>query len=342
MAPPVSGIKLNANGVPDFDALPLRSDDPRRAAWGLYGDKDELGFLNRLTDERVAAAAREEIKSGKRISLNWPLNAQAHEKAFFQRAAFHQELIAKTPRVINDDVWTFNSQVSTQWDGLRHFAYQDAKLFYNGVSMGDIHGVDEETGERSTVLGIHAWAEQGIVGRGVLIDYHGWRTSPEGQAQSKVKEYDSFETVSIPVEDLQACLKAQGTELKFGDILFIRSGFMASLATKTQDELSTYRAVVPHHFGGVEQSEAMLRWIWDHFAAVAGDQPSFECWPTKESWQLHEVLLAGWGCPIGELFDLEKLAQNCRAEGRWTFFVSSEPCNVPGGVASPPNVLAIF
>jgi len=69
-----------------------------------------------------------------------------------------------------------------------------------------------------------AWSEQGIVGRGVLVDYHGWRTSPDGQAHSKVKNYDSFESVAIPVEDLQACLKAQGTELKFGDILFIRSG----------------------------------------------------------------------------------------------------------------------
>ncbi|RWA08771.1 hypothetical protein EKO27_g6341 [Xylaria grammica] len=342
MAPPVTGFKLNANGVPDFDALPLREGDPRRAAWGLYGDKDELGFLNRLTDERVAAAARGEIQSGKRISLNWPLDAQAQGETFFQRAALHRELIAKAPRTVNDDVWTFNSQVSTQWDGLRHFGYQEEQKFYNGVQQCDIHHVDEATGARSTVLGIQAWAEQGIVGRGVLVDYHGWRTSPEGQTQSKVKDYDSFQSVSIPLEDLQACLKAQGTELKFGDILFIRSGFMASLATKTQDELSTYRGVVPHHFGGVEQSEDILRWIWDHFAAVAGDQPSFERWPTKESWHMHEVLLAGWGCPIGELFDLEKLAAHCRKEGRWTFFVSSEPCNVPGGVASPPNVLAIF
>lgn len=48
---------------------------------------------------------------------------------------------------------------------------------------------------------------------------------------------------------------------------------------------------------------------------------------------MHEVLLAGWGCPIGELFDLEKLAAECRRQKRWSFFVSSEPCNVPGGVA---------
>lgn len=37
--------------------------------------------------------------------------------------------------------------------------------------------------------------------------------------------------------------------------------------------------------------------------------------------------------PIGELFDLDELAQHCEKEKRWTFFVASEPCNVPGGVA---------
>jgi hypothetical protein len=25
----------------------------------------------------------------------------------------------------NDDVLTFNTQISTQWDGLRHYPYQD-------------------------------------------------------------------------------------------------------------------------------------------------------------------------------------------------------------------------
>lgn len=59
-------IKHNKNGIPEFDDLPLRKTDPRRSAWGLYGDKDELGFLNRLTDERVAAAAKSEIQTGRR------------------------------------------------------------------------------------------------------------------------------------------------------------------------------------------------------------------------------------------------------------------------------------
>lgn len=56
----------------------------------------------------------------------------------------------KPPRIVNDDVWTFNTQSSSQWDGLRHFGYQKEKVFYNGVTLDDIHG------EHATnVNGIH-------------------------------------------------------------------------------------------------------------------------------------------------------------------------------------------
>lgn len=63
---------------------------------------------------------------------------------------------------------------------------------------------------------------------------------------------------------------------------------------------------------------------------------------SQKDYLLHEVLLAGWGCPIGELFDLDALAEHCAREKRWSFFLTSKVCNVLGGVASPPNILAIF
>jgi hypothetical protein len=37
--------------------------------------------------------------------------------------------------------------------------------------------------------------------------------------------------------------------------------------------------------------------------------------------------------PIGELFDLEKLAEHCEKVNRYSFFVTSKVNNVPGGVA---------
>ncbi|KAI8291221.1 hypothetical protein K4K60_002859 [Colletotrichum sp. SAR11_57] len=311
MAP--TNVTLNKNGIPPFESLPFGKDDPRYSAWGLYGRDDELGTLNRLTDERVAAAAKSEIKTGARVSLNWSLTAQP--EPFFARRSFHLELQVKAPFLANDDIWTFNSQSSSQWDGLRHCGYQEEKRFYNDVTMEQVHAVDEN-GKLSTV--------NGIQGRGVLVDYHSWRLSQN-------ITYDPFAHDSIPASELKACLEAQGTEVRFGDILISAS------------DLQVYRAAEPQTFSGVGQSEEALRWIWENFSAVAGDQPAFECWPRKDpQYWMHEILLGGWGMPIGELFDLEALAEKCKQEKRWSFFVSSEPCHVPGGVASPPNVLAIF
>jgi hypothetical protein len=54
-----------ARNIPKFSELPLRSGDPPYAAWGLYGDKDEKGTINRLTDEIILKAAAE-IQTGTR------------------------------------------------------------------------------------------------------------------------------------------------------------------------------------------------------------------------------------------------------------------------------------
>jgi hypothetical protein len=62
--------KLNTNDIPAFEDLPLRKGDPHHSAWGLYGEKDELGTLNRLTGERVVSAARQEVRNGTRYVNN--------------------------------------------------------------------------------------------------------------------------------------------------------------------------------------------------------------------------------------------------------------------------------
>jgi hypothetical protein len=57
---------------------------------------------------------------------------------------------------------------------------------------------------------------------------------------------------------------------------------------------------------------------------------------------MHETILSGFGLPIGELFDLDDLAKECKKQNRWTFFMTSEPLNLVGGVGSPPNAIAIL
>jgi hypothetical protein len=56
---------------------------------------------------------------------------------------------------------------------------------------------------------------------------------------------------------------------------------------------------------------------------------------------LHYHMLSFFGMPIGEMWDLEKLAADCADDGRYEFFFTSAPLNIPGGVGSPPNALAI-
>ena len=73
-----SEYRLNQNGIPKFEDLPLHEGDPHHSAWGLYGRDDELGTLNRLTDDRVVEAAKAEIKSGERSVNIWLIYCTFH------------------------------------------------------------------------------------------------------------------------------------------------------------------------------------------------------------------------------------------------------------------------
>ena len=302
--------------LPPFSALPLQEDDPPYSAWGIYGKDDEKGTINRLTKEIVLAAAKSEIQTGERFSLNWPLNALGQE-TIIGRDSFHMKQWNKAPRIVNDDIWSFNSQGSTQWDGLRHFAYQKEAKFYNGIQLTDMFNMDGSI--KSNVNGIENWEEKGIVGRGILVDYDRWR-------RSKGLEYNVLpsdkDPTPITLDQIKAVLAEQGTDIRFGDILIIRTGFTAEHNSASSAEKATVSKSMKG--SGVQQTEAMLAWLWENFSAVAGDHISFEMWPSQQSWYMHEVLLAGWGMPIGELFDLEKLAKHCEQVGRWSFFLSSE------------------
>ena len=89
----------------------------------------------------------------------------------------------------------------------------------------------------------------------------------------------------------------------------------------------------------------MAEYLWDlHIAAIAVNNASVEAWPVPnapEPFQLHSMLLANFGMPLGELFDLDALAADCAADGVYESLLVSSPLHVVGGVASPPNAVAI-
>jgi kynurenine formamidase len=174
------------------------------------------------------------------------------------------------------------------------------------------------------------------VGRGVLLDYAAW-------AHDNNIQYSPIRYHEITVKDLEAVAKAQGTILKPGDILLIRSGFVSWYMNATGSERLEGSANA-REWAGVQGSEETVRWLWNHhFSAVGGDASVFEAWPAKdETWRLHDNLIALLGMPIGEMFDLERLSEECQKARQWSFFFTSAPINFPGGVASPPNAICVL
>jgi kynurenine formamidase len=168
-----------------------------------------------------------------------------------------------------------------------------------------------------------------------LIDYLGW-------AESQGIKYSPVEQHAVTVENLEKAAAAQNVTFKHGDILFVRSGFV-KWYNESSDEERT-KGMHRGQFTGIEGSQKTIEWVWNHhFAAVAGDASAYEVWPAPvPEYRLHDNLLALMGIPLGEMFDLETLTETCRKLNRWSFFVTSAPLNVKGGIASPPNALCIF
>ncbi|OJD31478.1 cyclase protein [Diplodia corticola] len=336
----------NSTRFPTRNELPTIEGAPKDAAW-VWGENDFIGRLNLLTPARVAAASRE-IQTGEIVPVNLPLDVP--EVPAFHRQQFKHEIKTLTENVAYDDVYSLNTQSGTQWDGFRHFSWLETGTFYNNTKGTDI--VTPSGTSASHKCSIHHWAEHGIAGRGVLLDYRGYATK-------KGIAYDPYDHYPISFEELYQCGKdqgidirpaAQGGDIKIGDMLFIRSGWTEAYNAKSPDERNAL-AVRPHEFGindgqrwaGLSQEERMIDWLHDcYFATAGGDAPAFEAWPSHEAHYLHEYLLALWGMPIAEMLDLEKLAQKCREHNKWFFFFSSAPANCRGGVSSHVNGQAIL
>jgi len=95
---------------------------------------------------------------------------------------------------------------------------------------------------------------------------------------------------------------------------------------------------------GIEASREMVAWLWNNqVAAIGTDCPAVEALPSDfgDESILHYRALPLLGLPLGELFVLAPLAEECARDGRYEFMVVSAPLNVEGGIASPPNAVAI-
>ena len=304
---------MDYDALPAYDELPVWAELPPGSSWGVWGDHDVFGTLNLLTPGRVLAASRS-IRTGRSFGLG--LDLTLPDPPLFGRTPLRHE-VTNARSVVHDDIYHgWNTQSSSQWDGFRHMGHRDYG-HYGGVA-------DEEHG-------VHHWAARGIVGRAVLADVDRWRTShgrPLRQGEADV----------ITAADLLACLADQGTPLQTGDVLLVRTGYVTwyrDLDRAAREE----HAASPQTpgLGGADVPSV----LWDlHVSALASDNPAVEVLPSSRPF-LHPQLLPLLGLPLGELWDLDALADDCAAVGTYDAFFTSAPLNMPGGVGTPPNAIAI-
>ena len=324
----------SAPALPSYDELPLRGGVP--CSWGLWGESDTLGTLNLLDSGRVRDAVTG-VERGTVFRLDWSMRRP--DPPLFGRGPWHHHVHEPEDSTSTDDrLDAWNTQSSSQWDGFRHVR-RSGHGYYNGLA-GDAHGMD-------------SWARRGLVGRAVLADVAGWR-------QEQGRPLRQGHPDPITVDDLEATLEHQATCLEVGDVLLIRTGWIAwydTLDDPTRRRISTPDGLTSV---GLEPTEAMARFLWDaHVSAVAADNPALEIWPIgaladprlveairadaerEPEILLHSRLLAMLGIPIGELWYLEALAADCRDDGRWHVLLTSAPLRLPQGVGSPANALAV-
>lgn len=324
--------------VPTYAELLDRSDAPPGSSWGLFGAGNQLGTMNFLTPQRTARAAKL-VRTGRTYNLDYPVNGFSPSPVASRGEAVHH-IFGTNPNHRDDWLDNFYLQSTSQIDSLRHIRHPRFG-FYGGVP-------DDRVDVGSPDLGIQLLAERGIAGRGVLLDVARVR-----EAEGRPMPPD--ETCRLTPEDLDAVAVAHGVALEPGDIVLVRTGWSAWYLG-----LDPSRRRVPAGSPGLDQSVAVLEWLWDHrIAMVASDNVGVEAKPitpesafydaeepppergTNHNGMAHRPLIALLGIWLGELWALDELADACAEDGRYEFFLVAKPLNVLGGVGSPPNAIAL-
>lgn len=297
--------------------------------WGKWGENDQLGTLNYVTEKQRVEAAKE-IRMGKVFSLAIYFGKSGPQTAgnigrfnplhYMIRSGVDPTYVAPNGATVDyaDDVLILPLQCATQWDGLSH-------VFYHGKMW---NGYDQKLVNSSGALknDITVMRDK-IVGRGVLLDvadYLGKNYMGPGEG--------------ISSSDLEATAKKQGVEIKEGDFVLIRTG---------QIEERLERGSWGDYAGGNAPGLTLdtVEWIDKHrVAAIASDTWGVEVRPneTDELYQpWHQIVIPNMGLLVGEIFYLGDLAKDCKKDGRYTFFFVAPPLPIEGAVGSPVNPIAI-
>jgi kynurenine formamidase len=291
--------------------------------WGRWGKDDERGALNLLTPETILAATRV-CRTGIMYDLGLPIRQHGSGPLFDYRGTPQRLTLMNqadpgafiefggAPDVgSNEDVLVLASHTLTHMDALSH-VYTEGTL-YNGFPADSVR-----TNQGTPHCGIDK--VRGVVGRAVHLDL------------PRLHDLEWLEPGSVITSaDLEACAAAQGVEVRPGDILLVRTGFLEYWHSLGDPSEPTAQAGI-----GLDA----VRFVREHDVAVVGsDNSAIEPVPFDQDIFLgvHIELLVKLGVHLLEHVHLAELAADQVTE---CLFVVA-PLGVTGASGSPVNPIAI-
>ncbi len=299
--------------------------------WGRFGPDDEAGTTNLITArKRLEAAAL--VRRGIVHSLAVDLEPDTPQFKASYRLNPQRSMLATGSDVragvqaafglpghgFADDIVTMSLQAATHWDALAHCFH--AYRMYNDQPC---ELVGAKGAQRNAITAVR----DRVVTRGVLADV-------AGNAGIEALPADHH----ITVAELEDTLGAQGVSVGEGDALLVRTGHLGRIRRE-----GAWSAFVEADEPGLGYDA--LPWLHARgVAAVAADNWAFEAYPSRFELGLpfHAVGIVYMGLLIGEIFELDALAEECRDLGTWEFLLSAVPLPFAGAVGAPVNPLAIL
>jgi kynurenine formamidase len=319
--------------APEIHAV--RALGERFGNWGRWGPDDERGTLNVVTPEKVVAAASL-VRRGATISMALPYDELGPQTGSYGRFNPIHLMIRDGADIIagtsvrdfyggvdkhfrgTDDIIIMPLQSGTQWDALGHAVY-DGKI-YNGYGA-------EWVSSKGAIKGDVVKAADGMVGRGVLLDL------PRALGVEWLGPGTAIGTAELEQAEARA-----GVTVGSGDFVFIRTGAMtAARAAGTWGDYA----------GGDAPGLGLdsVEWVASRdVAAIAADTWGLEVRPNETpdvTQPLHIVFIVYMGLWLGEIFDLDPLADDCASDNRYEFMFCGPPLPFTRAVGSPLNPMAI-
>ena len=287
--------------------------------WGRWGDREELGAANLITNDRVVAGARC-VRQGRRVPLARPFPT---EPAVDNKEPAHHFMKRKdwphhtgSAGVATDYYGSsYHGLSSTHLDALCH-TWAFGKL-WGGKDPDEVLSFDG-----SSWAGVDVWRE-GFITRGVLFDVPGHRGT----------DYVAYEE-PIHGWELEEIAAARNLDVQPGDALLVYGGRDLWSAEHGAWGTGPHRpglhmSTLPY----LRRSDCSLL-VWDMMEVLP-------CEYDLPAYPVHKVL-SSYGIGLVDNAYLEPLAAACRESDQYDFQLAVAPLIVRGGTGSPVNPIAVL